>query len=105
MPSNELGDVMDTKSKLWKFLERMNDLTVANKWPQIIPLGPGSFFSYTLLPWFQTFDEPAYWEAMEVELFVCVLCLCALLYFLFIFLFLFVFCAIFFKKQIQTIKK
>ena len=67
VPSSEIGDVMDTKSLMRKFLKRMSSLVTANKWPKIVPLGPGSFFSYTLLPWFLTYDHPAYWEAMEVK--------------------------------------
>ena len=71
VPSNEIGDVMDTKSALLKFLKRMESLLIANKWPEIIPLGTGSFFSYTLLPWFQTYDSPAYWQALEFGSYVC----------------------------------
>ena len=43
----------------------MESLIAANKCPKIIPLDPGSFFSYTLLPWFQKYENAAYW--LEIE--------------------------------------
>jgi len=54
VPSDEIADVEHTKRELYTFLDRIEWFVVNNDWPNLQPMQSGSFFSWTLLPWYHS---------------------------------------------------
>eukprot|EP01084_Bolivina_argentea_P302638 522418_1 len=52
IPQIEMYDIFETKKELIKFLKCINDLCVLNEWYKIKPLKEGTFFNWSLCPWY-----------------------------------------------------
>ena len=56
VPGIEHADIQNTREDMFDFVRTMQSMLDKNEFPSIAPIESGSFFSWTLLPWYRLRD-------------------------------------------------